>query len=726
MALHLQIKIVGVPCNQCIIHYPNGPVPQNGHLLVHSHGGRQDAGLLRVVGPGSQPRGRGGGRLATVEERPPLLAVERAGGRSDAGLHEGPRAHVLGLLLAPRHCGVAVLGHLLSQLVPRERGQLLHPHHGHGLSLRRAALLALLQQLEVDLAGAEHQLAHLLRVRTDGRVALAEEPHELGALAHLGQRGGAAAVPEQVLGRHHDERLPEVAVDLAPQHVVVVGRRGAVHHLPVAGLDLHAGRLLHGRHHVGVLVHLLQEPLQATGAVLGALPHVAVRQQHGEAALAQPLVLACRDELVDHDLRAVHEVAELRLPQHQRVGVLQRVAHLEAQHAELRQDGVAHGELGLHVGGGGAALAQRQRRRGVLGQVVERHELVAGALVHDDGVAVREGASLHVLAAQPHVVALQQQRAEGQCLGRGPVQALAPLDGVQAGLHDLHQLLVCLQRLGQPAHLGAHLLQPVHGHTRLADAGQLPGRQEAAPLGAQPVMLGCLPRLGGLEFSFQCAVDHAADVLQRLLAAGALRHQLRPIHGQRVRVLVDLLVQARLRVHGLVQLVVAVAAVADHVHDAVVAELLAVLHGHLEGGHHGQRVVPVAVEDGYVEGLGQVGGVQGAAAVGGVRREAHLVVHDHVQRAAHREVGHAGHLDGLVHHALPREGRVAVQQHRHVLQLVLGAVPGEELLGADLADHHGVHGLQVRRVGHQRQVHPAAVRVGAVHGGAQVVLHVAR
>jgi hypothetical protein len=46
-----------------------------------------------------------------------------------------------------------------------------------------------------------------------------------------------------------------------------------------------------------------------------------VGQQQHEAALLAPLVLGGGDELVDDDLAAVDEVAELRLPQHQRVGV---------------------------------------------------------------------------------------------------------------------------------------------------------------------------------------------------------------------------------------------------------------------------------------------------------------------------------------------------------------------------------------------------------------------
>jgi len=52
-----------------------------------------------------------------------------------------------------------------------------------------------------------------------------------------------------------------------------------------------------------------------------------VRLQHHQPGLPHPLGLAGRDELVDDALGGVVEVAELRLPAHQRV----RVGHREAQ-----------------------------------------------------------------------------------------------------------------------------------------------------------------------------------------------------------------------------------------------------------------------------------------------------------------------------------------------------------------------------------------------------------
>ena len=77
------------------------------------------------------------------------------------------------------------------------------------------------------------------------------------------------------------------------------------------------------------------------------------------------------DELVDDHLRAVREVAELRLPEHERRRVGEAVAVLEAEHRGL-------GELAV------VDLEARLR----LGEVVERRVLLAGA----SGRRARRGA----------------------------------------------------------------------------------------------------------------------------------------------------------------------------------------------------------------------------------------------------------------------------------------------------------------------------------------------
>ena len=115
--------------------------------------------------------------------------------------------------------------------------------------------------------------------------------------------------------------------------------------------------------------------------MLGPHALVAVREQHDEARLPDPLGLAGRDELVDDALGGVGEVAELRLPDHQRVGVGERVAELEAEDGVLGQRAVADDVLGL-----------------VEREVVEGREgFLVDLLVVEDVVAVAEGACVRLV-----------------------------------------------------------------------------------------------------------------------------------------------------------------------------------------------------------------------------------------------------------------------------------------------------------------------------------------
>src|SRR2546429_233414 len=109
---------------------------------------------------------------------------------------------------------------------------------------------------------------------------------------------------------------------------------------------------------------------------------VAVREEQHEAAQALPLRLLAGEELVDDHLRAVDEVAELRLPEDQPAWVGEAHAELEAEHGVLGQHAVDDAEGRL-----------------VAPDVVERDVLVVGVDVVEDGVALAEGAAARVLPA---------------------------------------------------------------------------------------------------------------------------------------------------------------------------------------------------------------------------------------------------------------------------------------------------------------------------------------
>ena len=177
----------------------------------------------------------------------------------------------------------------------------------------------------------------------------------------------------------------------------------------------------------------LQIAFEPRRGMLRPLPFVAVRQQADEARHAQPLALARRDELVEHHLRAVGEIAELRLPQRQRVGLGERIAVFEAEHRLLGEHRVDDLVARLPV----ADMVERDVAR--LGLLVDQHRM-----------ALRERAALAVLAGQAHREAFVEQRAEGQRLAGRPVDALAALDRRAAVVEEALDGLVDVEALPAP------------------------------------------------------------------------------------------------------------------------------------------------------------------------------------------------------------------------------------------------------------------------------------
>ena len=193
----------------------------------------------------------------------------------------------------------------------------------------------------------------------------------------------------------------------------------------------------------------------------------------------------------------------------------------------------------------------------------------------------------------------------------------------------------------------------------------------------------------------------------------------------------DRLVHQRLGERRLVALVVAEAAVAEHVDDHRLVELLPELGGDLGGVDHRLGVVAVGVEDRRLDHLGDVGRIGRGAREARIGGEADLVVDDEVDRAGGAVAAQARQAEALGHHALAGEGGIAVDEQRQhagallerhdVAARLVGVLV---LLGARLAEHHRIDDLEVRGVGGQRQVHLVAVEL-AVGRGAEVVLDVA-
>ena len=186
----------------------------------------------------------------------------------------------------------------------------------------------------------------------------------------------------------------------------------------------------------------------------------------------------------------------------------------------------------------------------------------------------------------------------------------------------------------------------------------------------------------------------------------------------------DLLVHHRLGEHRLVAFVMAVPAVAEHVdHDGLV-EFLPELDRDLGREHHGFRIVAVHMEDRRVDHLRHVGRIGRRARIARIGREADLVVDDEMQRTAGAVALQIGQPETFRDHALACERGVAMHQQRQHRDALVRRIAMLVLLGAHLAEHHGIDDLQMRRVGGQRQMDAVVVEL-AVRRGAEMIFDVA-
>ncbi len=209
---------------------------------------------------------------------------------------------------------------------------------------------------------------------------------------------------------------------------------------------------------------------------------------------------------------------------------------------------------------------------------------------------------------------------------------------------------------------------------RVADAGQ----QRLVHRGVHPgghhlVGLHRLARLDVVLLQVADLVEHplqlALVVAQRVLG---LLHRDVAAADQRFGVGladtalgVDDVVHVRLGHRRVVALVVPAPAVAQHVDDDVLLELLPEVHG--QPGHPDARlgIVAVDVEDRRADHFRDVGAVLRGPGVARRGGEPDLVVDDDVDRAAGAVPAQQRQVQRLGHHALSGERGVAVQHQRH-------------------------------------------------------------
>ena len=285
--------------------------------------------------------------------------------------------------------------------------------------------------------------------------------------------------------------------------------------------------------------------------------------------------------------------------------------------------------------------------------MLERRVRLAGSRVVQNRVAVGERAALRVLARQADRNALLEQRRERERLRVAPVDpalverrpALRSSCLASFGLTSKPsgtRSSCSLSSRRRSAGTAVTTAEPVS--ERVGRLGRWHRRGERLPeLVVRGSQLGerlleqSAPR--SLSSTTPSATSRSAyDLAHRTLLRDPLRLQ-------------------RLRVRGLVLLVVAEAAIADEIDDDVVAELLAVREREADRRDRRLGIVGVDVDDRHVEALGEVARVARRASLGGIGREADLVVGDEVKRPARRVAVERVQVERLRDDALTRRTR---------------------------------------------------------------------
>ena len=335
---------------------------------------------------------------------------------------------------------------------------------------------------------------------------------------------------------------------------------------------------------------------------------------------------------------------------------------------------------------------------------------------------LREGAALAVLAGQPDRHRLGDQARERQRLGVAPVDP-AFVDRGDAPLELLEQLRVDGEFARHLDQLRVELAQPLGGHV---------GIDLVLPLGLRDDLVARLRRnrlperlLELLVRRLQARLHGLGELVDLRVGDDALGDQLLGVLGEDGGMVGDPRRHQRLRVRGLVLLVVAEAPVAEEVDDDVAAEAAAVGECEPDSAQRGGRVVGVHVDDRHVVALRDVARVERRAALGRVGRVADLVVRNQVQRPAGRIAGQVGEVQRLGDDALAGEGGVTVDEDAERLRRVVqrDRLRAVGLLGARAPLGDRVDELEVARVRHQRHADLAARRL-ARRAHAEVVLDV--
>ncbi|MND59698.1 hypothetical protein D3C80_509010 [compost metagenome] len=265
--------------------------------------------------------------------------------------------------------------------------------------------------------------------------------------------------------------------------------------------------------------------------MLRTLTFIAMRQKADETRHSEPLAFTRRDELIEHDLRTVGEIAELGFPENQCTRIGQRIAVFVAEHRFFRKhrvDGFVD--------------------RLPLLNVVQRNIAVLGFLIIENRVALREGAAFHVLTGQADRASFGNQRTECQRFSRCPIDAFAGIDHLGAVIEEALDRAMDVEVLRNFNELFADFLERLDRNAGLAAAlfVGIVCRTQTTPRTVKPVSLVRLIALACFEFLLKLFAPVSLHLVDIRLCKQTFSHQLVAVKLHSGLVRADFLIHQRL------------------------------------------------------------------------------------------------------------------------------------------------------------------------------------
>mmetsp|Transcript_13004 Transcript_13004/g.26703 ORF Transcript_13004/g.26703 Transcript_13004/m.26703 type:complete len:316 (+) Transcript_13004:1254-2201(+) len=314
-------------------------------------------------------------------------------------------------------------------------------------------------------------------------------------------------------------------------------------------------------------------------------------------------------------------------------------------------------------------------------------------------MTVTESPALYILSCEAYVISLKQQRTKRHCLGKTPVDIGSRFSHFLTALEDFGHLPMELESLWHFSSLHPNVSKGVNVHSRGTNTAVLPGTLESRPFGTQPI-------LGRWPVCFACLVvgfvtlkGEFADFFGFFLGHGTFTKQSLFVYFQSGRMPGDGLVQFRLGKHRLIQFVMAIATVTDHVDDDIRTPLVSPFNRRLEGTRHSNWIITIAMKDRTIERLSKIRRIRSRSAIDGIGSEPNLIIDNYMNRPANVEIVNSGKLHRFIDYTLSSEGSVSVEENGNNIFSVFGCVSAVELLGASFSHDYGVDAFKVGRVG---------------------------